>query len=211
MSVKLYSFWKSTCSWRVRIALALKGVKYEYVAVDLFHGEQHKMGKFSPMSQVPTLIVDGQNITQSLPIVEFIDEKYCGHSLLPADLKSKTKVREICEMINSGIQPLQNLSVLKKIPKDERKEWGHHFVKTGLAGVENLLQETAGKYSVGDNVTAADVFLVPQVITAVHRFDVDMSEFPIISRINSALESHEAFIAAHPYQQPDAPKDDKQL
>lgn len=207
MSIKLYGYWRSSCSWRVRTALELKEVKYEYIAVDLSRGEQrNEFKRINPMGQVPTLVVGDQYFTQSLPVVEYIDEKFPGLNLFPTDLNLKTKTRSICEAINSGIQPLHNPSVMGKVPEKERKEWGYHWVKNGFVAIEKMLKETAGKYSVGEDVTAADIFLIPQVSVAIHRFKVDMSEFPIISRVYAALEKHEAFVAAHPYQQPDTPE-----
>nr|XP_039253606.1 probable maleylacetoacetate isomerase 2 [Styela clava] len=212
MPVKLYSYWRSSCSWRVRIALALKEVNYEYSPVHLVTngGEQRtdEYRSLNPMKQVPSLILEGKTVTQSMAIVEFLDEKFPkqGVRLFPEDLTTKTKVREVCEIINSGIQPIQNLSVLQQFDDQEKRmEWGHLFIDRGFVALEAFLKTTAGKYCVGDVLTAADAFLVPQVGNAL-RFKVDMSKFPIIAKIDEELKTHKAFIAAHPTKQPDCPE-----
>ncbi|XP_071833127.1 maleylacetoacetate isomerase-like [Apostichopus japonicus] len=207
----LYSYFRSTCSWRVRIALALKGVQYEYKAVNLLKGEQlqDKYHGLTPMAQLPSLEIDGVLMSQSLPIIEYIDETRGGPSLLPKEPKQKCTVRQVSEMINSGIQPLQNLKILKFIGAERKSEWGHKFIQEGFEALESVLAQTAGKYSVGDDITMADLCLIPQVYNA-ERFKVDMTAFPTISRINSTLSKHEAFIAAHPTNQPDCPDDLKQ-
>lgn len=204
----LYSYFRSSCSWRVRIALAMKGIAYEYKAVSLLKGEQmqEKYQVLTPMAQVPSLEIDGFVINQSLPIIEYLDETREEPALLPKDPKQRCIVRQISEIINSGIQPLQNLKILKYVGDDRKLEWGHKFIDEGLAALEKMLKTTAGKYSVGDEVTMADLCLVPQVYNA-GRFKVDMSKFPTISRINAALGELDAFIAAHPNKQPDCPDD----
>ncbi|KAK8397951.1 hypothetical protein O3P69_003691 [Scylla paramamosain] len=176
----LYSYFRSSCSWRVRIVLAHKSIDYEYRPIHLLKKEQ-------------------------ISIMEYLEETYPQNPLLPKEPLLRAKVREICEVIGSGIQPLQNLSVLQKIG-DEKMEWGHYYINKGFFALEQLLAGCAGKYSVGDQVTLADCCLVPQVYNA-NRFKVDMSQFPIISRIHEALNSVEAFKAAQPSNQPDCPED----
>lgn len=204
----LYSYFRSTCSWRVRIALSLKGIPYEYKAVNLLKGEQlqDKYLLKTPMAQLPSLQIDGILMSQSLPIIEYLDETRDGPLLLPKDPKQRCTVRQVSEMINSGIQPLQNLKILKFVGNERKKEWGHKFIKEGFDALEKVLAQTSGKYSVGDDITMADLCLIPQVYNA-GRFEVDMSVYPTISRINSTLSEHEAFIAAHPTKQPDCPDD----
>ena len=210
MPLKLYSYWRSSCSWRVRICLALKELKYECVPVHLVKdgGEQHKKEykTINPMEQVPTLVTDDLSLTQSMAIMEYLEEKYAeqGHSLLPKDTVKRAKVRELCEVINSGIQPVQNLSVLQKIG-DKKVEWANNVITTGFIALEQKLSASAGKYSVDDDITMADACLVPQVMNA-ERFKVDMEKFPIISRINKALLEHAAFIESNPKNQIDCPE-----
>uniref|UniRef100_H2B647 Glutathione S-transferase zeta n=1 Tax=Paracyclopina nana TaxID=565004 RepID=H2B647_PARNA len=206
----LYSYWRSSCSWRVRIALALKKVEYEYKAVHLVKdgGEQHKEGykTINPMGQVPAFEFDGKNFTQSMAIMELLEEYYQNCcKILPSDPFERAKVREICEVINSGTQPIQNLSVMKKHSSDqaERNEWSRFWIEKGLRGVEAKLEKHSGKYCVGDTITMADCCLIPQVYNA-NRFAVSMEHFHNINRIVACLEKHEAFIAAHPDSQPDA-------
>jgi maleylacetoacetate isomerase len=213
--VVLYSYWRSSCSWRVRIALALKGVDYEYVAVHLVKdgGEQLKetYAALNPMKEVPTLKVDGHTLTQSLSMIEYLDETRGGVALIPADPVTRARVRAVSETIAQGIQAVQNLRVLLKamtlVPAEKKSEtkmgWGLHWIQQGFVALERMLESTAGTYCVGDAVTMADLCLVPQVYNA-RRFKVDLSAFPIISRIDATLSALPAFVAAHPDQQPDA-------
>lgn len=203
----LYSYFRSSCSWRVRIALAHKGVDYEYRAINLLKQEQvsDEYKKLNPLGQVPALIVDENTLMQSISILEYLEEAFPQKPLLPKDLFKRAKVREVCEIIGSGIQPLQNLSVLQKIG-ETKMEWGHFYIQKGFVALEQVLANSAGKYCVGDEVTIADCCLVPQVYNA-NRFKVDMAAFPVISRVHDALMSLDAFKAAHPSQQPDCPED----
>lgn len=201
----LYSYWRSSCSWRVRTALELKGIDYDYKAVHLVKQEQtgEEYAEKNPMMQVPTLIINGLQLTQSVAIMEYLDEVYPDKpSLLPKDPADRAIVRMLTEIVNSGIQPVQNFSVLQYIGAERKMEFGHHFIQKGLRGLEKTLQKTAGKYSFKDQITMADCALVPQVYNA-NRFKVDMAEFPIISRVNEELLKHPAFVASHPDQQPD--------
>ncbi|XP_072424099.1 maleylacetoacetate isomerase isoform X5 [Chiloscyllium punctatum] len=158
----------------------------------------------NPMKQVPALAIDGIVLSQSLAIVQYLDETRPGPRLLPEDAKKRAQVRMISDHITSGIQPLQNLHVLQKIGEEKKLEWAQHFIITGLQALESLLQYTAGQYCVGDEVTMADLCLVPQVYNAV-RFKVGLTQFPTIVKINNALLELDAFKVSHPSCQPDAP------
>ena len=140
-----------------------------------------------------------------MAIMDYIDNKFEGYSLLPKDLALRAKVKEICEIICSGIQPIQNLSVLQKIGEANKMEWAHHWIQSGFDSLEKVLQKSSGKYCVGDDITMADACLVPQVYNA-NRFKVDMSKYPNISRIEKSLAEQPAFIKAHPDNQPDCPQ-----
>lgn len=208
----LYSYFRSSASFRVRFALAYKGIDYEYHAINLVKdgGEQRSSDyeKLNSMHQVPTFVVDGVMLTQSLPIIE---RKYPEKSLLPRDLFKRAQARRIAEIINSGIQPLQNLATLKKIVDvtgvDSKKaDWAKHFISKGFQGLERVLEETAGKFCVGDEVSIADLALVPQVYNAA-RFNVDTTSFPLICRIAEECLKLDAFQAAHPSKQPDCPEE----
>ncbi|XP_076821961.1 putative maleylacetoacetate isomerase 2 [Clavelina lepadiformis] len=209
MALKLYSYWRSSCSWRVRVCLALKKQEYEYIPIHLVKdgGEQRKESfrNVNPMAQVPTFVHGDVIISQSMAIMDYIDNKFEGYSLLPKDLALRAKVKEICEIICSGIQPIQNLSVLQKIGEANKMEWAHHWIQSGFDSLEKVLQKSSGKYCVGDDITMADACLVPQVYNA-NRFKVDMSKYPNISRIEKSLAEQPAFIKAHPDNQPDCPQ-----
>eukprot|EP00090_Calanus_glacialis_P043493 TRINITY_DN7702_c1_g1_i1.p1 TRINITY_DN7702_c1_g1~~TRINITY_DN7702_c1_g1_i1.p1 ORF type:complete len:233 (+),score=71.57 TRINITY_DN7702_c1_g1_i1:49-699(+) len=207
---RLYSYFRSSCSWRVRIALNLAGLEVEQVPIHLVKngGEQHSQDykKLNPLGQVPTLEMDGLLLTQSVAIMEYIHDTHPEANILPEDPAMKAKVRMITEMICSGIQPIQNLSVMQKHSQDqaERMAWSKYWITTGFRALEAVLQKTAGECCVGDKVTMADCCIVPQVFNAT-RFSVDMSEFPIIEKLNENLSSRPEFMAAHPTQQPDCP------
>lgn len=203
----LYSYFRSSCSWRVRIVLAHKGIEYDTKPIHLLNQEQvsDEYKQLNPMGQVPALVVNDRTLTQSLSIMEYLEEAYPQKPLLPKDLLLRAKVREVCEIIGSGIQPLQNLSVLQKVGEG-KMEWGHFYINKGFVALEQVLGKCAGKYSVGDEISFADCCLVPQVFNA-NRFKVDMAAFPTISHVHDALSSLETFKAAHPTNQPDCPDD----
>lgn len=204
----LYSYFRSSCSWRVRIALALKGIDYETVPINLIKdgGQQFSedFQTLNPMKQVPALKIDGLTIGQSLAIMEYLEETRPIPRLLPQDPQKRAIVRMISDLIASGIQPLQNLSVLKQVGQENQMPWAQKAITSGFNALEKILQSTAGKYCVGDEVSMADVCLVPQVANA-ERFKVDLSPYPTISHINKALLALEAFQVSHPCRQPDTP------
>ncbi|XP_071972896.1 maleylacetoacetate isomerase isoform X2 [Engystomops pustulosus] len=205
----LFTYFRSSCSWRVRIALALKGIQYDQCAINLIQdGGQQRTDEFkhvNPMQQVPALKIDGVTLSQSLAIIEYLEETHPSPPLLPKDPIKRAQCRMISDHIASGIQPVQNLAVLQRVG-DAKLEWAQHFITKGFQALELLLQETAGQYCVGDQVTMADLCLVPQVANA-DRFKVDMTPYPTISRINHALLKLEAFHVSHPSRQPDTPPD----
>ncbi|XP_066280112.1 uncharacterized protein [Branchiostoma lanceolatum] len=208
----LYSYFRSSCAWRVRIALNLKGIEYDQAAVHLMkdggqqNSEEYKQK--NPMAQVPTLMIDGNKLTQSMAIMEYLEETRPDPPLLPKDPAARAKVRMIAETVNAGIQPIQNLSVLQKVGDERKMEWGHYWIDRGFTALETALSETAGKYCVGDQVTMADLCLVPQLYNAT-RFKVDLSKFPTITRVCGNLAELEAFKAADYSRQPDTPEEFK--
>ncbi|XP_019110301.1 maleylacetoacetate isomerase isoform X2 [Larimichthys crocea] len=205
----LHGYFRSSCSWRVRIAFALKGVEYDQAPVNLIKdgGQQltQQYKAINPMQQVPALEIDGITLSQSLAVIQYIDETRPGPRLLPADPKKRAQVRMISDLIASGIQPLQNLYVIQKMGA-EKMQWSQHFIDRGFQALEPILKQTAGKYCVGDEISMADICLVPQVYNA-ERFKVDVDQYPTIKRLNQALLEIEAFKVSHPSRQPDTPAD----
>uniref|UniRef100_A0A8C7EF44 maleylacetoacetate isomerase n=1 Tax=Nothoprocta perdicaria TaxID=30464 RepID=A0A8C7EF44_NOTPE len=195
----LYSYFRSSCSWRVRIALALKGIAYNQVPVNLLKdgGQQHsaEYKTLNPMQQVPTLKIDGITISQSLAIIHYLEETQPNPRLLPQDLKKRAQVRMISDHIVSGIQPLQ---VLLLISMQIRKQYRFPAV-CDLNSLEQILQHTAGRYCVGNEVSIPDKFFI------FCRYKVDLAPYPTIMRINKALLELEAFKVSHPARQPDTP------
>jgi maleylacetoacetate isomerase len=209
----LYSYFRSSASYRVRIGLALKGIDYDYRAVHLVEGggAQYKpdYAALNPMHEVPSLLIDGHVLSQSLPILEYLDETRPRPPLLPADGYGRAKARQIAECVNASIQPLQNLRVLKKLETDfgaveeTRRAWVAHFIHTGFRGIEAILRDTAGTFAVGDAVTLADICLVPQVFASA-RFGVTLEDYPTLAAVAARAGALPAFEAAHPSRQPDA-------
>jgi maleylacetoacetate isomerase len=141
-----------------------------------------------------------------LAIIEYLDEtRPQGHRLLPVDPIKRAQARLIAEIVNSGMQPYQNLTVINRISEDKLTAWLDYYLHKGFNAIEEALKETSGRYCVGDEPSIADMCLVPQVFGAVHRFKLDMSKYPITMRIYAELEQLPAFKKAHAYRQPDCP------
>jgi maleylpyruvate isomerase len=208
--MKLYGYWRSSSSHRVRIALHLKAVPFEYVAVNLLEDQQYAAEHLarSPMNKVPVLeLDDGRHIIESLAIIQHLDETYPSPPLLPAEPFQRARARMISEMVNSGIQPFQNRQVgkyVRKIGGDE-KEWCRHWIGQGLRAVEAVAVGSAGRFCVGDAVSLADVYMVPQILAA-RRFDVDMEPLVTLRRVEAACLELPGFQLARPEAQPDAPR-----
>jgi maleylacetoacetate isomerase len=210
----LYSYWRSSSSHRVRVALALKGLDYRYVAVNLLTDEQsseaHKAR--SPTGYVPCLVIDGVAYVESVAIIELLDERFPSPSLYPRDVHARARVRALVEIVGSGMQPLQNRHVTQFVSPDAdvQLRWLQHFITRGLGALEQAMagherEGTHGRYAYGDTVTAADVFLVPQVVSA-QRFKIDLAPFVRVSRAFAEAMKLDAFLAAAPERQPDAVK-----
>lgn len=217
MTYRLYGYWRSTSSWRVRLGLALKGIAYQPVAVDLLAGAQDAPEHVarSPLHQVPVLEVErpGQEplrLVQSMAILEWLDERHPDPPLLPRDPDGRARVRALAEHVNSGIQPLQNAAVLRWLKEREpglELTWVRHWLGRGLAGLDAAVRDGAGRFCHGDAPGLADCYLVPQLYAA-RRFKVDLAPWPALTRIEAACLELPAFQAAHPDRQPDAPPPD---
>lgn len=208
MSMTLYHYWRSSCSWRVRWALALKNVKYDSVPVNILAGEQRSPAYVAknPSGFLPTLEIDGKFYGESLALLEWIEETWPTPALLPKDPFERLRVRQLALTIVAGTQPLQNPSMLKHFVADEaaRKPYAQHFIATGLKTYETLLASSKpGLYSFGDTVTMADLCLIPQVYNA-GRFDVDLTATPRVQAIYEQCLKTPACEASHPSNQPGA-------
>jgi maleylacetoacetate isomerase/maleylpyruvate isomerase len=206
----LLNYWRSSCSWRVRMVMAHKGLEYEYKAVNLLKGEDctPDYWKMNPAG-VPTLVDGGHTITQSLAIIEYLEERYPQNPILPRAFEQRAAVRAVSHLIASGIQPLQNLGVQQKIGaqfgNDAKAKWAKDVIEEGFEGLEEALKRSAGLCCVGDSFTMADTCLVPQVFAA-RRFGADLSKFPTIARVAAHLDTLAAVADTHPDKMPDAVK-----
>jgi len=214
MSYRLYGYWRSSSAWRVRIGLGLKGISYESLAVDLLKGEQDAPAHLarSPLHQVPVLeVVLGSRpplrLTQSMAILEWLEERHRDPALLPADADGRARVRALAEHVNSGIQPYQTTAVLKWLKERHpgtETAWVRHWLARGLTGLEAAVGPGAGRFCHGDVPGLADCYLVPQLYAA-RRFGVELAAFPTLLAVEAACQALPAFQAAHPDRQPDAP------
>jgi maleylpyruvate isomerase len=214
VSYRLYGYWRSSSAWRVRIGLALKGIGYDSVAVDLLAGVQDSPEHVarSPLHHVPVLEVARPGrpplrLVQSMAILEWLDERHREPPLLPADTDGRARVRALAEHVNSGIQPYQNTAVMKWLKGHHpglETEWVRHWIGRGLAGLEAAVAEGAGRFCHGDAPGLAECYLVPQLYAA-RRFGVPLEAYPTLTRVEAACAALPAFAAAHPDRQPDAP------
>jgi maleylpyruvate isomerase len=214
--MRLYSYWRSSSAWRVRIALHHKRIDFEYVAVDIgpTSGEHLAEGfsAINPMREVPTLEweADGrtQRLTQSVAIIEYLEELAASHPLLPAAALDRALVRQAVQIVNAGTQPLQNTWFQSELGKLAGEAAVRPFVQKviarGLSALEAHAGRTSGQCLVGDEPSMADLYLVPQLYNA-RRFDLDLSAWPNLVRVDAALATLPAFAQAHPSRQPDAP------
>ncbi len=202
--VVLFDYWRSSASYRVRLALALKNIPYRSVSVNLAAGVQSEPDHMArnPMGAVPVLDIDGLRLTQSLAIIEYLDETRGGLSLIPRDPKRKARARALALIIAADVHPLGNLATLNRIAElggeVEKVKWAQYYISRGLAAFETKLREIPkAKFSTGDTPGLADVCLVPQLYNAV-RWDVDLAAFPLCQEINAAFAELPAYREAHP-------------
>ncbi|HEY4317477.1 MAG TPA: maleylacetoacetate isomerase [Herbaspirillum sp.] len=214
--MKLYTFFRSSASYRVRIAMNLKGLPYEpeliHLSKDGGGQNQPAFRELNPQGLLPVLVDDaGNTLTQSLAILEYLEELHPATPLLPSDPLGRAQVRSIALAISCDIHPVNNLRVLQymggtlALSEEQRNAWYRHWTESGLAAVETMLAHSgkAGKFCHGDTPTLADCCLVPQIFNA-KRFECDLSKMPTLLRINDTCLQMGAFAKASPPQQPDA-------
>jgi len=211
--VKLYGYFRSSASYRVRIALNMKALAYEQVSIHLAKGRQYdaQFAAINPQNLVPVLEHEGRMLFQSLPILQFLDEVYPSPALLPKDSYERNRVRSLGLIIAAEIHPLNNVRVLNYltgtlgVSGEQKQSWYQHWVLTGFTALEKRLatETQTGRFCHGDQPGFADVCLVPQVANA-NRYKIDLTAFPTIRRINDECLKLEPFRKAMPENQPDA-------
>ena len=208
--MKLYSAWRASGPYRLRIALALKGLAYDYIPVDLVAGEQRgeAYGAINAQHLVPTLDVDGEMMTQSLSILEWLEETHPEPALLPSTPLDRQRVRAMCGVVACDIHPVNNLRILKQlsamgIDEDGRNTWVARWIDEGFAALEPMIARHGAGYAFGETPTMADCLLVPQIYNA-NRFGVDLSPYPALVAAGDHALKHPTIAASHPNLQPDA-------
>ena len=212
--MKLFNYFRSSTSYRTRIAMNLKGLDYDYIAVNLAQDEQLETAfeAINPQGLVPVLQTDDLLLYQSPAILEWLEETYTHNPLLPKDAAGRMQIRALSAMIGCDIHPLNNRRILQylrnelTVGEDEVMLWCQHWMTEGFAALEKLLAEnkSSGKFCYGDSPTFADCYLIPQVSSA-RRFKVDLTPYPNIVAIDEHCRSLKAFDDADPVKQPDAP------
>jgi maleylacetoacetate isomerase len=210
--LKLYSYFRSSASYRVRIALHWKRLEFTYLPVHLIkEGGQQNQEDYriiNPLGHVPALDHCGFLIAESVAIVDYLDRIFPERPLFPSVPQDRALVLQIMEIINSGVQPLQNLKVNRFLEQELKQDksvverWNRHWIERGLMSLERLLERTAGRFCLGEEVTAADAFLIPQCFSS-RRFGVEIERFPLIARLEKEALKLDAFQKAHPEKQPD--------
>ena len=213
--MKLYSYFRSSAAFRVRIALNLKALNYEIVPIHLLegggqqHGEAYR--RLNPSREVPTLVHGDFVLGQSMAIIDYLDSVQFSPRLFSVDPKQRAVTIQACEIVNSGAQPVHNLRVLQKLEKEyqatqeQRDAWAAHWIRYGCETLEGFLANKAGRFALGDHPTAADCFLIPHLANA-DRFKVSLEGFPTLRRVRACCLDLPAFQNAVPEKQPDFPR-----
>lgn len=217
-SFVLYSYYRSSTAYRARIALHLKKIPFNQKNIHLLEGggQQHspEYRALNPAGEVPTLVHNNKVISQSFAIIEYLDELFPEPRLFWGSAYDRAKIRQIAEHINCGIHPIANLKVQQNLvsqwsfTETQKLEWVRHWVYLGMEALEKLVTSSEGPFAYGDRLSAADVFIIPQIFSA-QRFGVAVDEFPRLRAINELCLPMEAFKKAHPHLQPDTPEEFK--
>ncbi|MEO7026494.1 MAG: maleylacetoacetate isomerase [Caulobacteraceae bacterium] len=214
MTLSLFSYWRASAPHRVRIALALKGLAYDYHAINLAAGEQagEAYGEVNPQHLTPALVSEGVVLTQSPAILEWLEETCPEPPLLPVAAIDRATVRAMAATVACDIHPLNNLRVLRALAElghpmggPEQRAWAGRWIADGFAALEPLIARHGRGFAFGSTPTIADCCLIPQIVSAA-RFDVDLTPFPAIAAVGERCSRHPAFGAAAPERQPDAPQ-----
>lgn len=214
--MKLFGYYRSSASYRLRIILNFKGLDWEYQAVNLLEGEQRteEYRAMNPLGLVPVLDTGEAVLAQSPAIAEYLEEQHPEPALLPPDPIGRARVREMVNSIGCEVHPLQNLGVLMYVKETYSLDdaavqaWGRKWIDRGFSAFETMARERSseGQFSYGDSFTLADVWLIPQLFNA-HRFEMDLAPYPTLVGIDKHCQSLDAVAASHPSKQPDAPSD----
>ncbi|TLU64912.1 maleylacetoacetate isomerase [Thalassotalea litorea] len=211
--MSLYGYWRSSAAYRVRIALNLKQIEHELISVHLVkdggqqHSDSYKL--LNPSELVPTLVDGDFKLNQSMAILDYLEQKFPQPALYPDSLQARSQVQALANDIACDLHPLNNLRVLTYLAEDlsatpeQKQRWYAHWVDVGFTAFEKRLQKTAGNYCFGNTVTMADLCLIPQVYNA-KRFNVDLSRFPLITKVDDNCQKLAAFNQALPEHQPDS-------
>lgn len=208
--MKLFNYWRSTASYRVRLALHFKGIAFEYAPVNLLKGEQHEAAHVArnPWHSVPVLeLEDGTQLTQSVAIVEYLEQRFPTPALFPGDLILRARMRAMVEVVNSGMQPLQNLQVLNYLRdevKGDVKPWAAKWLGNGLDALEAMASKSAGTFLIGDWFSFADACLLPQLLGTRRLIDIDAARYPTLLRVEQHCQTLDFVQKAKPEAQPDA-------
>jgi maleylacetoacetate isomerase len=212
MPLKLHSMWRATAPYRVRIGLELKGLAFDYVPLDFAAGEQRgpDYSALNPLKLSPTLEAEGRLLTQSLAILEWLDETHPSPPLLPSMPDERAVVRAMADIVACDIHPLNNLRVLQALQamghpmgSQDQQTWGARWIQDGFAALEAMVARYGAGFAFGASPTLADCLLIPQLWSA-SRFGVERSAYPALAAVYDRAAEHPAFQAAHPEKQPDA-------
>lgn len=211
MTMTLHGYWRSSASYRVRLAANLKGLAYDQVSYDLRRGEQGTpaLRQLAPLGLVPALEVDGDSLTQSLAILEWLEETHPTPPLLPAGSMQRAAVRAMAAAIACDIHPLNNLRVLQSLRRDlgaseqAVQDWISRWIRDGFAALETMVSSHGADFCFGDTPTMADCCLIPQIYNA-RRFNVDLGDFPKLIAVDAKCAELDAFARALPERQADA-------